>query len=125
GGAWQTSNVFTGVEAGVHTVLVSDLEGCTNLSEEVLVVDYMKYFTPNGDGFNDTWNIVGLNAQHNAKIYIYDRYGKLIKQIDPLGNGWDGKYNGQDIPSTDYWFSVDYTENDQQKQFKAHFTLKR
>ena len=125
GGAWQTSNVFEGVEAGTHEILVSDEEGCTNLSEEVLVVDYMKYFTPNGDGFNDTWNIVGLNAQHNAKIYIFDRYGKLIKQIDPLGQGWDGKYNGQDIPSTDYWFSVDYTENEQQKQFKAHFTLKR
>jgi len=125
GGAWQSSNVFTGVEAGSHQVMVEDLEGCTNLTETVEVIDYPKYFTPNGDGFNDKWKIVGLEAKHNAKIYIFDRYGKLIKQIDPLGEGWDGRYNGQDIPSTDYWFSVDYTESNQQKQFKAHFSLKR
>ncbi|MEY4834565.1 MAG: putative adhesin, partial [Bacteroidota bacterium] len=52
-------------------------------------------------------------------------YGKLMKQIDPLGEGWNGKYNGEDIPSTDYWFTIDYTENNQQKLFKAHFSLKR
>jgi gliding motility-associated-like protein len=125
GGAWQSSNVFTGVEGGTHEIMVEDLEGCTNLTETIEVIDYPKYFTPNGDGFNDKWKIVGLEAKHNAKIYIFDRYGKLIKQMDPLGEGWDGKYNGQDIPSTDYWFNVDYTENNQQKQFKAHFSLKR
>ena len=125
GGAWQDSNVFTNVEAGEHVVAVGDLEGCTYLEDTVLVIDYMNYFTPNGDGYNDRWNIVGLSTQHNAKIYIFDRYGKLIKQIDPLGEGWDGKFNGQDLPSTDYWFSVDYIENEQQKQFKAHFSLKR
>ena len=125
GGAWQTSNVFTGVQAGSHTVMVEDVEGCTNLTQTIEVIDFPKYFTPNGDGFNDKWKIVGLEAKHNAKIYIFDRYGKLIKQIDPLGDGWDGKYNGQDIPSTDYWFNIDYVENNQQKQFKAHFSLKR
>ena len=117
--------MFEGVEAGIHTVAVGDEEGCTYLETNVLVIDYMKYFTPNGDGYNDTWNIIGLNAQHNAKIYIFDRYGKLIKQLDPLGQGWDGTYNGQTLPSTDYWFTVDYTESQQQKQFKAHFSLKR
>jgi len=125
GGAWQNSNVFTGVEAGSHEVTVEDIEGCTNLTQTIEVIDYPKYFTPNGDGIHDKWKIVGLQAKHNAKIYIFDRYGKLIKQIDPLGEGWDGKYNGQDIPSTDYWFTIDFTENNQQKQFKAHFSLKR
>ena len=125
GGAWQNSNIFTGVEAGTHQITVEDTEGCTHLTETVEVIDYPKYFTPNGDGIHDYWKIVGLEAKHNAKIYIFDRYGKLIKQIDPLGDGWDGKFNGQNIPSTDYWFKVDYTENNQQKQFKAHFSLKR
>jgi len=125
-GAWQDSNVFTGVEAGTHTVLVSDLEGCTNLSIEVTVIDYPKYFTPNGDGIHDTWNIIGLN-QADAKLYIFDRYGKLIKQLSTTeqSKGWDGTYNGAQLPSTDYWFTLDYTENNQQKQFKSHFSLKR
>ncbi|WP_415831468.1 T9SS type B sorting domain-containing protein, partial [Flavobacterium terrigena] len=125
-GAWQESNVFTGVEPGVHTVLVTDLEGCTNLSIEVIVIDYPKYFTPNGDGIHDTWNIIGLD-QTDAKLYIFDRYGKLIKQLSATGEskGWDGTYNGAQLPSTDYWFTLDFTENNQQKQFKSHFSLKR
>ncbi|MBY0486136.1 MAG: T9SS type B sorting domain-containing protein, partial [Flavobacteriaceae bacterium] len=59
-----------------------------------------------------------------VKIYIFDRFGKLIKQISPDGAGWDGTYNGQPLPSTDYWFTVDYMESID-KQFKAHFSLKR
>ena len=125
GGAWQSSNVFTGVQAGLHEIMVEDTEGCTNLTQSITVIDYPKYFTPNGDGIHDNWKIVGLEAKHNAKIYIFDRYGKLIKQINPTGDGWNGMYNGQQAPSTDYWFNVEYTENEQQKQFKAHFSLKR
>uniref|UniRef100_UPI002E788137 T9SS type B sorting domain-containing protein n=1 Tax=Flavobacterium facile TaxID=2893174 RepID=UPI002E788137 len=126
GGAWQSSNVFTGVEAGEHEVLILDEEGCTNLSDKIFVIDYPKYFTPNGDGIHDTWNVVGLN-QADAKLYIFDRYGKLIKQLVPVDGspGWDGTYNGQLAPSTDYWFTIEFSENNQQKQFKSHFSLKR
>jgi gliding motility-associated-like protein len=125
-GSFQSSNVFTGVSAGEHTVTVIDSEGCTFITQNVTVIDYPKYFTPNGDGHNDTWNIVGMN-QADAKLYIFDRYGKLIKQLSATdtSNGWDGTYNGQQLPSTDYWFTLDYTENGAAKQFKAHFSMKR
>ncbi|SHJ79068.1 T9SS type B sorting domain-containing protein [Flavobacterium haoranii] len=127
-GEFQSSNVFTGVSAGPHTVTVVDTQGCTYFTIPVLVVDYPKFFTPNGDGYNDTWNIIGLE-QENAKLYIFDRYGKLIKQINTLGanqgNGWDGTLNGKPLPSTDYWFSLEYEENGIMKEFKAHFSLKR
>nr|WP_291128526.1 T9SS type B sorting domain-containing protein [Flavobacterium sp. UBA7682] len=56
---------------------------------------------------------------------MFDRYGKLLKQISSAGDGWDGTYNGQPLPSTDYWFTVDYPEQGGMKQFKAHFSLKR
>ncbi|AWM13996.1 hypothetical protein DI487_09095 [Flavobacterium sediminis] len=121
----QSSNVFTGVSSGEHQITVVDTQGCTFLQDTVTVIDYPKYFTPNGDGIHDTWNIVGLNATDNTKIYIFDRYGKLIKQISPEGEGWDGTYNGHPLPSTDYWFSVEYLENQVVKEFKAHFSLKR
>ena len=125
-GALQESNVFTGVTGGLHTITVVDTQGCTYLTQEVLVIDYPKYFTPNGDGHNDTWNITGMD-QSDAKLYIFDRYGKLVKQIVPssLSDGWDGTFNNIPLPSTDYWFTLDYTENRAQKQFKAHFSLKR
>ena len=124
GGAWQDSNIFTNVQPGTHEVMVEDTEGCTNLAINVLVIDYPKYFTPNGDGIHDTWNIIGLN-QPDAKLYIFDRYGKLLKQLSPTEIGWDGTYIGAQLPSTDYWFTLDYSENGTQKQFKSHFSLKR
>jgi gliding motility-associated-like protein len=63
--------------------------------------------------------------QPYAKIYIFDRSGKLLKQLSPTTEGWDGTYNGRLMPSDDYWFTVDYQEGVNTKQFKAHFAMKR
>jgi gliding motility-associated-like protein len=130
-GPRQASNVFENVGLGEHFVTVWDTKGGIAISCDPLVIshiatiDYPHYFTPNGDGIHDTWNISGLQNDFSAKIYIFDRYGKLVKQISPQGLGWDGTYNGILMPSTDYWFTVDYSEAAAYKQFKAHFTLKR
>lgn len=126
-GPLQDGNVFYNVAAGLHTITVVDKNGCgPSVSEpDILVINYPKFFTPNNDGYHDTWNIVGIKDQPDAKIFIFDRYGKLIVQINPSLDGWDGTYNGNAMPSTDYWFTVDYKEKDIPKQFKAHFSLKR
>ena len=124
-GAYQESNVFYNVEEGLHEIHVIDQEGCTDLYQTVRVINYPKFFTPNGDGYNDTWNINGFQSDDNAVLYIFDRYGKLIKQLFAPGVGWDGTYLGQQLPSTDYWFTVEYTEKQQRKLFKSHFSLKR
>jgi len=124
-GPMQSSNVFTNVSPGPHIASVTDENGCTNLTKLVTIIGYPTYFTPNGDGYHDTWNIVGLGA--SAKVFIYDRYGKLIKQISPTGEGWDGTYNGEPLMSSDYWFTVDYSETTtgENKTFRSHFSLKR
>lgn len=123
-GAYQTENVFNNVSAGIHTVFVKDLNGCGVVPKEVAVLGIPNFFTPNEDGFNDYWNIKGVNASFNAKtiIYIFDRYGKLISQISPLSQGWDGKFNGQQMPATDYWYSVQLEDG---RVIKGHFSLKR
>ena len=129
-GPRQTSNVFENVSFGTHVIHIWDGKGdiaysCEELIiEDVQIIDYLHYFTPNGDGIHDTWNIVGLADKPETRIYIFDRYGKLLKQISSTGAGWDGTYNGSQMPSDDYWFTVDYEEGTM-KQFKAHFTLKR
>jgi gliding motility-associated-like protein len=124
-GPIQESNVFDHVSSGTHTVTVIDANGCApSITEtDILVIGYPHYFTPNGDSYNDYWNIYGLTAP--ARILIFDRYGKLLKEISPDGIGWDGTYNGQPLPSTDYWFTVNYKEQSVSKQFRAHFSLKR
>ena len=81
----------------------------------------------NVSGYNDTWNIYGIQTQANSKIYIFDRYGKLVKQLSPTGEGWNGTFNGTLLPTSDYWFTVEYDEpiSGERKTFRAHFTLKR
>ncbi|WP_189343032.1 T9SS type B sorting domain-containing protein, partial [Winogradskyella epiphytica] len=103
GGPWQDEGVFSNVSAGSHYITARDRNGCGLTTETVFVLDYPLYFTPNGDGNNDTWNIEGIGA--NAKIYIFDRYGKLLKQLSPTGEGWDGTFNGNSMPTSDYWFT--------------------
>lgn len=124
-GPWQDSNVFENVSTGMHTVTVRDQNGCGISTSDVLVVNYPKFFTPNNDGFNDTWNIIALKAQATAKISIFDRYGKFLTQIRPNDAGWDGTYNGKVLPATDYWFVVNYEKDGVSKEFKAHFSMKR
>ena len=125
-GQFQDSNVFEDVPSGIHIVTVRDKNGCGSTYIKALVVNYPKYFTPNGDGYNDSWNIEDLSNQSNASIIIYDRYGKMLTQIKPNNSGWDGTYNGHLMPSDDYWFSVSYIDQNQVGQeFRAHFAMKR
>ncbi|WP_188622031.1 T9SS type B sorting domain-containing protein, partial [Flavobacterium suaedae] len=112
-GPWQDSPIFTNVSPGLHQVHIRDKGACTDYIvtlEDVSIIDYPRYFTPNGDGYHDYWNIYGLNSQGDAEIYIFDRYGKLIKQISSQSQGWDGTFNGNPLPADDYWFSVTFNE---------------
>lgn len=124
---FQDSNTFTNVSPGQRVISVRDKNGhCNPAPINAVLINYPKYFTPNNDGFHDTWNIKHLiYTNPNAPIFIFDRYGKLIKEITPSSDGWNGMYNGQPLPSTDYWFTVDYSEKGTAKIFKSHFTLKR
>jgi gliding motility-associated-like protein len=123
---WQSSNVFTDLPNGSYVVYVRDIQGCGLLNSGTLfALTYPNFFTPNGDGYHDTWNIANLDPSYEAKIFIYDRYGKLIRQVNPNGEGWDGTFAGQLLPATDYWFRIEYKENGTAKEFKSHFSLIR
>ena len=123
---FQDNGFFLNVVPGSHTITIKDIYGCGSVTTEVAVIDFPRFITPNQDGYHDTWNILGISiGDPTAKIYIFDRFGKLLKQISPMSPGWDGTYNGNPLPSNDYWFRVEYKENNIKKEFSGHFTLKR
>lgn len=127
----DNNGVFSNVLSGVHTVTVydrrTDHPSCGFIIiDSIQIIDYPRFFTPNNDGYHDTWNITAMQDQPNSLILIYDRYGKIISSIKPNGPGWDGNYDGQLMMSNDYWFVLTYQDDDgTQREFKAHFTLKR
>jgi gliding motility-associated-like protein len=121
---YQDSNFFENVFPGIYNVLVKDIKNdCGIVNQNVSVIGFPKFFTPNNDGVNDTWKIYGVSSmfQPNTKIQIFNRYGKLVKELNPLGQGWNGLYHGNKLPSDDYWFSVRLQDG---RIFKNHFTLK-
>ncbi|WP_394907362.1 choice-of-anchor L domain-containing protein [uncultured Mesonia sp.] len=123
---YQESPYFTGVGSGPHLVRAKGkYADCGEVVKEIQVINYPKFFTPNTDGINDYWNINDMYDYPEAKIYIYDRFGKLITSTNPRKRGWDGSFNGKQMPSADYWFQVEYKYQGNIKVFKSHFTLKR
>lgn len=120
----QTTGYFENVRPGLHTIYVLDLNGCPVLEVPVSITGFPQYFTPNGDGYHDHWNMIGASSQFNskAKIYIFNRYGKLLKEINPLNEGWDGTYLGVPQPSDDYWYKSILEDG---REVRGHFTLKR
>lgn len=123
-GPYQDSNTFDNVEPGLYTVYVRDKNNCGIVEDLVSVIGFPKFFTPNNDDANDYWQVYGITKQFqaNSTIYIFDRYGKLLKELDPLSVGWDGRYNGENMPTSDYWFKVTLEDG---RLFTNHFTLKR
>jgi gliding motility-associated-like protein len=123
-GPFQVSPLFENVPAGIHEVYINDKNGCGIISQTVAVLGLPKYFTPNGDGYNDFWSVKGVNANFNTNsiIFIYDRYGQLITKINTNGEGWDGTFNGNSLPADDYWYTAKLEDG---REAKGHFSLKR
>ncbi|WP_179008445.1 T9SS type B sorting domain-containing protein [Winogradskyella forsetii] len=121
----QESNVFENVPLGYHTVTIIDLNGCAEVTEEVLVIDAPPFFTPNGDTINETWHIVGIETLPGSEVYIFNRYGKLITKLNANSQGWDGQYNGYNMPASDYWFLAEIKQGGIAFEVKGHFALRR
>ncbi len=126
---FKSSGRWNNVAPGRHTITVNDPKGCGMVREEIVVVGFPKFFTPNGDTIGDYWNIEGISNLDNPIVDIFDRYGKLLKRLNSQSLGWDGTFNGKNLPASDYWFKLSYEKEDGQrttaKYVNNHFSLKR
>lgn len=120
----QLSNVFQNVSIGYHTIRIIDLNGCAEVTKDIVVIDAPKFMTPNGDGYFDTWHITGVETLPGTIIYIYDRYGKLLTQLTSSSVGWNGRYNGNLMPASDYWFLAKVRKGNIAFDVKGHFSLR-
>lgn len=119
---FQDSNFFNNLNQGEYTVYIKDKKGCDTVTSDFLILTYPTFFTPNDDGYNDTWKIKNIDIYPNSKLEIFDRYGKLLKNLSANDSGWNGKFSNKNLPADDYWFILTLSNK---KEIKGHFSLKR
>ncbi|EDP70825.1 CHU large protein; gliding motility-related protein; possible adhesin AidA-related [Flavobacteriales bacterium ALC-1] len=120
-------NTYIITESGLYTVTVTDSSGCNATAQiELEFVDICipNWFTPNGDGENDTWAPGCTDNYPNLTFDIFDRYGRKVAEY-MYGQVWDGRYNGTELPTGDYWYVVRTNDVNVDKEFVGHFTLYR
>lgn len=123
GVTYQDEPVFTDVPAGMYTVYVRDRFGCNPPDQkEIMLAMYPRFFTPNGDGENDTWRIDFAVLEPGLKVQVYDRYGRFLTNFGSNSSGWDGTFQGSPLPADDYWFII--TRGDG-REYKGHFSIMR
>jgi gliding motility-associated-like protein len=104
------------VSAGLHIVTVQDLNGCSDATIEVFVVDYPKFFTPNGDGINDDWGVPGIRFYSGARVQVYDRGGLRMFYTEDAKIRWDGTHKGKDMPVGSYYWIIEVDETGEQRK---------
>jgi gliding motility-associated-like protein len=109
---FQDETYFEHLEPGIHSLYLRNKTNCGISKLDIAILGFPKFFTPNDDGQNDTWKVLGndTNNIQISAIYIFDRFGKLVAEVDLNGDGWDGFYNGERLPASDYWYLVKYTD---------------
>lgn len=121
----QDNGFFENVKLGYHTITIIDLKGCASVTKEIVVIDAPKFLTPNSDSYFDYWHITGIETLTGSEVRIYDRYGKLLKTLAWHSLGWDGTFNGNLMPASDYWYVADIKMNDTEFEVMGHFSLVR
>jgi len=128
-GPYQESPTFENLIPGFHTIFILDNTVCGVDQIVIPILGFPKYFTPNNDGFNDTWQLKGFSTDFYpvSEIFIFNRFGKLMGKLDATNNNsWNGIFNGKILPSSDYWFTVKLTNTDGLiTNYKGHFSLLR
>ena len=112
---YSITNTYTDYQV---TLTANSKNGCAGTTTKTIqVIPFVpNVFTPNKDGINELF-------MPGVDLYVYDRNGQMLYK----GNsGWDGTYNGKDIPSDTYFYYLTYLDKNQMSQsLKGYLTLIR
>ena len=123
-----SDNTFYINRTDTYVVTVIDQNGCEVTAEifmEFIDIEFPNFFTPDGDGLNDTWIPNHIEGFPEVLIKIYDRYGRVVEEMTRDTQGWDGDYDGKPLPTGDYWYVVKLNGELDDREFVGHFTLYR
>ncbi|WP_299434193.1 T9SS type B sorting domain-containing protein [uncultured Aquimarina sp.] len=129
------ANIFSIEETAEYALRVIDNMGCDVVGvQELTFINIVipNYFTPDGDGTNDTWYPRQDSSNPGSdpfffsdmEVKVFDRYGRLLAEFVGDEEGWNGIYQGSELPSGDYWFTIILNDIDN-REFTGHFTLYR
>lgn len=119
---WQTMNSFSGLDSGIYTIYVRDPNSCGLAKQEYVLILPPRFISPNGDSFNDYFTLSGISYLPIKNVLIFDRYGRLIAQVNRNEPAWDGSYQGQRLPADDYWYRLILDDG---SETRGHFSLLR
>ncbi|WP_417428464.1 T9SS type B sorting domain-containing protein [Halpernia sp.] len=111
---YQNSNIFTNVPRGIHTAFVKSIDNCEIVTKEFVIINLVNIITPNGDGQNDVLDYSDLKIKNDVSIEIFDRSGRLVFKNLDKNYIWDGKSNGRNLPTGNYWYVLKWIEPDTQ-----------
>ncbi|MPS73136.1 MAG: gliding motility-associated C-terminal domain-containing protein [Chryseobacterium sp.] len=115
GQPYQPGNVFENIPKGDHTIEVMD--ACGSVARDFSIINVKNIITPNGDGKNDTIDYSDLMTKSEPRLEIYDRNGTLVFKGNPENQYiWNGKLNGQSLPTTSYWYILEWNETGNPKR---------
>jgi len=108
--AFNASGVFDFLAADNYKLFAMDADECK--SNEILVsipapgtgLTIYDAFSPNGDGKNDVWHIRNIEYYPNCSVKIFNTWGIAVFSSKGYGVPWDGKYNGNELPSGTYYY---------------------
>ena len=121
-------NTYQINQSGTYIVRVVDQNGCEDIQSiemEFIDLEIPNFFTPDGDGLNDLWLPENIEGWPEIIIKIYDRYGRVVSEQAVNTSGWDGLYNGKELPTGDYWYVIRLNGENDEREFVGHFTLYR
>jgi|GEM_PF-4537190 gliding motility-associated-like protein len=128
----STSSIPTAIDTYTYTLSVN-AAGCIGTAQKVVSVvnagcdiKIPNAFTPNNDGFNDTWKITG-NCYTVITVDVYNRWGSRVYHSDNYSSGseWDGKYQGKDVADATYYYVVTAHSPTANPIFKGSVTVVR